>query len=203
MSPLSALEGKFLPYRIVPSWLGAERTADLLRYAISAEARFEPARVTLSTVDTLEPKLRRARVLGDLGSFADILEEKALALQSDLEKSFGMGHRPTTTTQIDLVAHGDGCFFHPHIDTATDDDYVPGKSRRLSLVYYLHRQPRRFEGGRLRLFDLVGKQTIDVEPEHDSLVAFPSIALHEVQPVSCPGGVFADSRFSVNIWLSG
>ena len=203
MSPLSAFEGKFWPYRIVPGWLGAERAADLLRYAISEEARFQPARVTLSAVDMLEPRLRRSLVLRDLGSFADLLKEKALALQPDLEKSFGMGPTPPTTTQIELGAYGDGCFFCPHIDTTTEGQYVPGKSRRLNLVYYLHRQPRRFEGGRLRLFDLAEKQTIDVEPEHDSLVAFPSFALHEVQPVSCPGGVFADNRFSVNMLLSG
>ena len=43
----------------------------------------------------------------------------------------------------------------------------------------------------------------DIVPEFDSLVAFPSFARHEVERTSCPGNAFADSRFSVNLWLCG
>ena len=42
---------------------------------------------------------------------------------------------------------------------------------------------------------------LDVAPEKDSLLIFPSWALHEVMPVVCPSGEFADSRFSVNCWV--
>jgi SM-20-related protein len=73
----------------------------------------------------------------------------------------------------------------------------------MTMVYYLHRQPRIFTGGRLRLFDLGGEQSIWIEPMHDSLLVFPSSARHEVETISCPGGAFADSRFAVNIWLCG
>jgi Rps23 Pro-64 3,4-dihydroxylase Tpa1-like proline 4-hydroxylase len=80
---------------------------------------------------------------------------------------------------------------------------MSGGRRRLTMVYYFHRLTRRFTGGRLRLFDLGGNQTIDLEPSHDSLLVFPSAARHEVERISCPGGDFADGRFSVNIWLCG
>jgi SM-20-related protein len=39
---------------------------------------------------------------------------------------------------------------------------------------------------------------LDLAPENDSLVIFPSWAPHEVMPVVFPSGGFADSRFSVN-----
>ena len=51
------------------------------------------------------------------------------------------------------------------------------------------------------MFDL-GGETIEIEPAHDSLLAFPSSAHHEVETIACPGGAFADSRFALNIWLS-
>jgi len=195
--------GRFLPHRVISCWLGEERAEGLLSYALAEESRFKPTKVSDDGKGLYDPTVRRSSVLKDLGPFAEILREKALALQTDLEAAFGMGHTPTKSTQIELVAHGDGGFYQPHIDTFTGGEFIPGDSRRLSLIYYLHRRPRRFAGGRLRLFELGGQQTIDVDPAHDSLLAFPSFASHEVELVSCPGGSFADSRFAVNIWLNG
>ena len=203
MQDPSSFAGRFLPHRVIACWLGEERAESLLSYALSEEARFETTKVSDSGKRSYDPTRRRSRVLKDLGPFADLLREKALALQSDLETAFGMARASTKSTQIELVAHGDGGFYQSHIDTFVADEFTPGDSRRLSLVYYLHRRPRRFTGGRLRLFDLVGQQTIGIDPAHDSLLAFPSFAPHDVELVSCPGGSFADSRFAVNIWLSG
>jgi SM-20-related protein len=203
MQDPSSLAGRFLPHRVIASWLGEDRAESLLSYALSAEARFKPTKVGDDDQGEYDPTVRQSRVLKDLGPFTGLLREKALALQPDLETAFGMGRASTKSTQIELVAHADGGFYQSHIDTFTGGKFTPGDSRRLSLVYYLHRRPRRFAGGRLRLFDLVGRQTIDIDPAHDSLLAFPSFACHEVELVSCPGGDFADSRFSVNIWLNG
>ena len=114
-----------------------------------------------------------------------------------------MPHEPANSTQMEIVAHGDGAFYRPHTDTYTGDEYTPGGRRRLTMVYYFHRQPRCFTGGRLRIFDLGGGQSIDIEPVHDSLLVFPSYARHEVETISCPDGAFADGRFAVNIWLCG
>ena len=203
MQDPSFLAGRFLPHRVIAGWLGEEQAESLLSYAVSAEARFKPTKVSDNGKRHYDPTVRQSRVLKDLGPFADLLRDKALALQPDLETAFGMARTSTKSTQIELVAHGDGGFYQSHIDTFTGSEFTPGESRRLSLVYYLHRRPRRFAGGRLRLFDLVGQQTIDIEPAHDSLLAFPSFACHEVELVTCPGGSFADSRFAVNIWLNG
>lgn len=203
MSEPSFLGGRFPPHRILAGWLGEAGSARLLAYALAAEAQFIPTRLAHEGTGRLEALTRQSSVLKDLGAFAGSLNRKALALQADLETDFGMAHTSPNSTQIEVVAHGDGAFYLPHTDTFTGDQYSPGGRRRLTMVYYFHCEPRRFTGGRLRLFDLGGGETIDVEPEHDSLLVFPSTARHEVERVSCPDGAFADGRFAVNIWLCG
>ena len=102
--------------------------------------------------------------------------------------------------QIELngQAYNDGCFFRKHSDA---DAGGPNWQRRLSGVYYVHTQPRRFEGGGLVLYDRRGHAHL-VEPGHNSAVFFARDALHEVLPVSCASRAFEDSRFAVNIWIS-
>ena len=203
MSEPSFLAGRFLPHRILPDWLGEAQAAGLLAHALAAEAHFTPTKLNDHGTGHLDAVVRRSRVLKDLGAFAAPLHAKALALQADLETAFDMPHGPANSTQMEIVAHGHGAFYRPHTDTFTGDEYMSGGRRRLTMVYYFHRRPRRFTGGRLRLFDLGGHRTIDVEPTHGSLLVFPSTARHEVETISCPGGAFADGRFAVNIWLCG
>jgi SM-20-related protein len=203
MPELSFLTGRFPPHRILAGWLGEIGSARLLAYALAAESRFIPTRLVHEGTGRHEALTRQSAVLKDLGAFAGPLHRKALALQSGLETDFHMTRTPPNSTQMEVVAHGDGAFYRPHTDTFTGDQYTPGGRRRLTMVYYFHREPRRFTGGRLRLFDLGGGQTIDVEPTHDSLLVFPSTARHEVERVSCPAGAFGDGRFAVNIWLCG
>jgi SM-20-related protein len=199
----SFLAGRFLPHRILPDWLGETEAARLLAFGLAAEARFTPTRLNDHGVGRLDAVVRQSSVLKDLGAFATPLHRKALALQDGLETAFEMPHTPANSTQMEMVAHGDGAFYRPHTDTYTGDEYTPGGRRRLTMVYYLHRRPRRFTGGRLRLFDRGGGQSIEIEPTHDSLLVFPSSARHEVETISCPDGAFADGRFAVNIWLCG
>lgn len=199
MSDLSFLEGRFLPHRVVQGWLGEDQADALLSYAVAERERFKPSKVA----EGLDPDIRRSLVLRNLGPFEGLLSEKALSLQAELATAFGMGREPATSTEIEIVAHGDGCFYRPHIDTFTGDDHVTGEARRLTLIYYLHSRPRRFTGGRLRLYDMAAKSSVAIDPVHDSVLAFPSFAQHEVETVSCPDADFADNRFAVNIWLRG
>lgn len=194
-----SLEGRFLPHRVMPAWLGDADATRLLDYILSAEPRFKASQVS----EGLDADTRRSLVLRGLGPFEALLAAKARALQPELERAFGMGSIAAGEVETEIVAHGDGGFYGPHIDTFTGDDHVHGDRRRLTLVYYVHRRPARFTGGRLRLHDMAGSRTIDIAPQFDSVVAFPSFARHEVERTSCPGNTFADSRFSVNLWLCG
>jgi SM-20-related protein len=187
-----------MPHHVIRDWLGSETADRLLAYALANEQRFCPSEIGQGTVDET---IRRSRVTDDLGPFADLLKQKALGEVAGLYAALGMENVPIARVELELAAHGDGAFYGAHIDTETGRGLGGTRQRRLSLVYYFHRRPRRFGGGRLRLLGLGGGPAVDIEPLHDRLLAFPSFASHEVEPVSCPGGTFADSRFSVNIWL--
>jgi Rps23 Pro-64 3,4-dihydroxylase Tpa1-like proline 4-hydroxylase len=194
-----------MPHRLYSKWLGGEQARSLLAFAIAEQERFTPSTVTADAQSPgqIDVSGRRSRVLRELGPFQARLREKALAIQSELEAAFGMPHVPSVDVEIELVAHGDGDYFQAHIDTFTRVAAATDAARRLSLVYYVHRSPRGFTGGQLRLHSLGAGKALSLEPAHDTLVAFPSFLPHEVEPIVCPDNRFADSRFSVNIWLCG
>jgi SM-20-related protein len=194
-----------MPHRILESWLGGARADQLLAYAVAEEGHFIETKVLLAneTTANVDRSLRRSRVLRDLGPFEQLLRTRAQGLRLELETAFGMSHTPPGEVEIELVAHGDGGFYRPHIDTFTGDSASGGANRRLSLIYYLHRTPRPFSGGQLRLLGLGGGQPLAIEPAHDTLLAFPSFVPHEVEPVTIPREGFENSRFAVNIWLHG
>ena len=75
MSDLSFLEGRFLPHRVVPGWLGEARAEALLAYILAEQGRFRPAKV----MDGLDPTSRHALVLKGLGPFEAILSACAHA----------------------------------------------------------------------------------------------------------------------------
>jgi SM-20-related protein len=105
--------------------------------------------------------------------------------------------------ELELVAHHDGAFFAMNKDTAQDKGAAT--CRMISVVYYFHRQPKSFSGGLLRLHSPAasGKPGtfVEIAPENDTLVFFPSWFPHEVLLVGCPSGRFEDSRFAINCWV--
>ncbi|MFI1890098.1 2OG-Fe(II) oxygenase [Streptomyces jumonjinensis] len=82
--------------------------------------------------------------------------------------------------------------------------------RAVSFVYTLHRRPREFTGGGLRIFDTTVRDGHpacadsfrDIRPDHDTLTFFPASAWHRFQWVSCPSGRLMDSHFSFEGWLA-
>ncbi|WP_229699643.1 2OG-Fe(II) oxygenase [Streptomyces kronopolitis] len=121
--------------------------------------------------------MRRSRSDGDfavpelLSAIEDVREavEQTLGVSCEgTEPSYG------------LNVHNDGDFYLPHQDTGPG----PAAQRLLTFVYYLHRTPRPFQGGNLRVFDVVlpvhtegvasweDRTWRDWEPEHDSIVFF-------------------------------
>jgi len=135
------------------------------------------------------------------------------ALDRIMELTGYSGATPSSL-ELELAAHGDGAHYIPHLDIPLGKDRVPlgawnGEDRALSAVYYFHSEPKRFSGGELRLFrfgttwdcsDADPASYVDLEPIDNSLVVFPSWAMHEVRPVRCPSGEFRDYRFALNCW---
>lgn len=98
--------------------------------------------------------------------------------------------------QIQVTASGDGDFFIPHRDIGHERT----NNRRVTFVYYAHREPASFTGGALR-FHLSGGSFLDVQPRQNSVVFFDPRLEHEVLPVSCAESSLASSRITVNGWF--
>lgn len=192
----------FLPRQSFPDWLGEARAAALLDYALANEARFAPARLTGTVAPTTDPAVRASLVLEDLGPHRTALEAQIHATLPRLDPAMGRLDGAPKAITLELVAHGEGAHFLPHLDTVTGPGAADRKGRRrFSLIHYLHCQPKRFAGGNLRFYSLSGDAWEDVEPRHDLLVAFPSWAMHSVERVHVASGAFSDSRFALNIWI--
>lgn len=185
--------------------LPAEAHDGLLDWILANEAALRPS--TLSG-GRLDPAFRASRSLPRSlgGRWQDALRERIAELFPDLLRATGT--RPFALAEIDLklVAYGDGDFFAPHTDTlvgarrgATD--------RVITAIYYLHREPKGYSGGELRLYPIGAKGAADdpfveLAPQRNALVAFPAWATHGVSPVRCPSRRFEDSRFAINCWLN-
>jgi SM-20-related protein len=186
------------PYGIVHNWLGAEAVERLLMYARSNEHRFKKSQVASRLDPTLKiDGMRSSRRIG-LGDLKGGVKDKFEQLLPTIFETLHI--KPFTPSfELEFVAHGNGDFFTLHRDT--------GKyyHRIITAVYYFHALPKAFSGGELRLHSLVasGEQGtfVDIAPEFDTVVYFPSMFLHEVLPIESPSGEFLDSRFAINCWL--
>ncbi len=104
---------------------------------------------------------------------------------------------------LKLRIYLDGHFFRLHMDCPANSE--TSANRRVSYVYFFHRQPRGYTGGALLLYDtdiennrFTTASFTRVEPDDNSILFFPSACYHSVVPVSCPSKEVADSRFVIN-----
>lgn len=190
----------FTPHLVRQDFLSAGEHCGLLDWSLANEGRFEPATLANGMV---APEIRRSLSLRDLGPMQPVLEQRIAALVPAVIGELRVTPFETSQIELELVAHNDGAHFVLHSDL-----YIGKRSQRgdrmLSGVYYFHRAPKAFSGGCLRLHAIGAKQGdagIDVPPEQNSLVVFPSWGPHEVLPIACPSRAFADSRFAVNCWV--
>jgi SM-20-related protein len=198
-------QGKLLlpPYRIIKDFLSDALAQELLAYALAHEHAFQPARTRAG----YDPMVRISQRLYFGMELKQKLSDRILPLSADFIEALGVSRFEPEGVELELVAHGDGAFYSRHIDTFTAEAAASesGRQRLISAVLYLHRSPKVFSGGALRLYALGRTDTVadfvDIEPQHNSLVVFPSWAPHSVERVSCPSGVFNDSRFAINAWL--
>ena len=190
-----------MPYRVTQDFLSADAHRGLLDWALANEARFRAAPLAGGIVD---PQIRSARVMRDLGSTEPLLRAKIAALVPRWIAELRVTPFDVTEIELELAAHNEGAHFALHTDTYRTALKARG-DRMLSAVYYFHAEPKMFSGGLLRLHRIGARPGdpggADIAPEQNSLVVFPSWGPHEVLRVSCPSGAFADSRFAVNCWI--
>lgn len=180
-------------------------TARLVDYVLSQEQNFKPASIVQpeSSTPVVNERIRKASTLDSLGEFeAVFLERLREQLQTALQR-LGKSPFPLGRIELQITASNDGDYFRLHRDSDGRD------TRELSFVYFFHREPRRFSGGELRIYQtrLISGQLQPADhaqtlsPRQDAIVFFPSLNDHEILPVRVASRAFADSRFTINGWI--
>jgi SM-20-related protein len=200
--PAAALPDNQRPsrYRLVENFLDARQHDELLRFAVSEEARFAASAVTSTDTD-----YRRSKVLHDFPLVSKYFRERIGALAPRLMQEFEIPLFTVADIECQMTAHNEGNYFKLHNDNGSPDT----ATRTISYVYYFHGEPKAFTGGEFRLYHSrvengayhCGEHAVDIEPRNNSILFFPSHCHHEVMPVRCPSERFADSRFTVNGWI--
>ena len=193
------------PYGAVRGVFGASTVSALLDYVGQRQAAFEPGLVRSRRGGgrRVDPSLRHSLSMTDLGPFRPRIESVMRAIAPIALARLGLIEPKVEPQEFEFARYGDGSYFKTHVDTNEQVERV----RILSCVYYFAAIPPRFKGGELRLrgfpdpFRKTPGPTIDITPEPDKLVIFPSWLEHEVLPVHVPSDVWLDGRFSINCWI--
>lgn len=99
--------------------------------------------------------------------------------------------------EMQLTAHANGEYFKRHLDNGSNDT----ANRVLTYVYYYTLDDeRKFSGGQLVLEPGNGNK-YHIEPNHNTIVWFPSGYWHEVLPTVMSSDRWEDSRFTLNGWV--
>lgn len=193
-------EGIILPsdYVQIENFLSSAEANQLLNDILIQEHAFVPAEVIEGN-----PHNRQALVLCASPAIAEFMINRMQNILPDVITQLNVTPFSISHTEVQITAHQDGNYFRQHRDNSKSDH------RKLTYVYYLHRQPKPFSKGELVLYDseinqgcyVAAKSFKLIEPRHNSIVFFLSRNWHEVLPVSCPSNRFEDSRFTINGWI--
>lgn len=194
------------PYLVLRDFLGREANEMMLNYVRDNRTLFQPSTLfRKGKSDVLDSTFRISSSMEPTGPIQDLFKNAIKQALNQINKSLGPPGFVPGSYEVEIAAHNDGAFFKRHIDTATGSNRNAGAARITSAVYYFFQKPAAFTGGELRLRSIAPEEQggghVDIPPENDMLLVFPSWSPHEVLPVSCPSGAFEDSRFAVNCWL--
>ncbi len=188
-------------------FLASAEMSQVVDFALDHEGEFRTSTV-VSAVDAgsrVDATQRRSRLLDQLGELETLFSERIRQQLPVVLRRMGLSDVEPSRIDVQMTATNDGEFFNVHLDNSSERF----KSRKLSFVYFFHREPQAFQGGQLRIFDLTrydqaaqaGARMTEIQPVQNQIVFFPSGYLHEIALVTCPSKDFADSRFTVNGWI--
>ena len=223
LPPASPEVARPVPFVRKEGFLPPQRCSALLDLAVASRERFEPARVAVKrgpkmdrrhgrcgsgnagrcgqrqVVIKVDPSWRNAQTV----DHRIIKREVRPWFEAPLRDAFAdalprlrMREPSGSWVELAMTAYLPGGLFAKHKD---DRRY---STRMVSFVYYFHRQPKRFAGGELLLWDGDGRGAFTlIEPQHNSIVFFPASSLHQVAPVHGDLDDFGDARFAIHGWL--
>ena len=192
---------------VLDEFLAPQELDELTCFTLENESQFQVSEVLSPNAEkgVVNYDHRRSRVLTELGRYQDMVLDRIKAVLPQVLKKLDMEEFNISAVEAQVTASNDGDYFHFHSDNGSD--HV--SSRHLTFVYFFHREPRQFEGGELRIHDAhldVGEYVSEgsyqtIVPQQNQIVFFPCELMHEITPVKCSSGAFADSRFTLNGWL--
>ncbi len=133
---------------VLEEFLAPAELNELLSYTLMHEAQFKVSEVISPGVQprgAVDFEYRRSHVLMDLGLHYDRFIDR---LQNTLPRflsKLGMQPFPVSRVEAQITASKDGDFFRWHNDNGQDEV----SARRITFVYFFHREPKAFEGGEL------------------------------------------------------
>jgi Rps23 Pro-64 3,4-dihydroxylase Tpa1-like proline 4-hydroxylase len=193
---------------VMEEFLTFAELQELLAYVSQKEREFRTSEVVSpGTTSAVDFEYRRSRVLMDVGRHSIAITHRLRSALPGILGKLGCVPFPISNIESQITASNHGDFFGWHNDNSHD----PVLERRITFVYFFHREPKRFTGGELRLYDsrrengdyVPEKNYYTVVPQQNQVVLFNSSLAHEITRVECPSGKFEDSRFTVNGWLRG
>ncbi len=192
---------------VLDEFLTSAELNTLRQYILEQEIRFEISEVLSPgvTAGAVDYERRRSRVLMDLGGHERVIVDRVLTCLPRVLQKWGRDPFPISRIEAQTTASNHGDFFCCHSDNGAE----AVATREITFVYFFHLEPKQFSGGELRIYD--SRRENDnyvptanyrtIVPEQNQLVLFASGLSHEITPVNCPSGQFADSRFTVNGWV--
>ncbi len=197
----AAVFDKLPPYYIKENFFGPALVNQLLVHVVANQTLFESSKVGSSEA-RIDQDIRISSILSDFGALKKEIKERFNAVFSEAIEQLRMPNFELYGTEREIVAHGNGAFYNRHIDIFTGSGEF--SVRALTAVYYFHVQPKKFQGGEIRLLPLRNSELdsayLDIEPINDRLLLFPSWVPHQVMPVVSESVDFKDSRFAINCW---
>ncbi|HXR14925.1 MAG TPA: 2OG-Fe(II) oxygenase [Terriglobales bacterium] len=192
---------------VLDEFLTVTELNQLRQFVFENEMRFEMSEVLSPGVagGAVDYEHRRSRVLLDLGGNEKMITDRLRTCLPRVLQRWGRDTFSISRIETQVTASNHGDYFHCHSDNGVEEV----ADREITFVYFFHREPKQFSGGDLRIYDsrrendnyIPTANYRTIVPEQNQLVLFASGLSHEITPVECPSGKFADSRFTVNGWF--
>jgi len=183
---------------VIKDFLSEENNERIMNYVLNKEQEFKTANI-LYNGSKVQSEDRVALNLYDLGELRALFLKELEGRVDEVYRELGI--KPVEVPEFDMqiAAMGNGGRFIKHIDTVIHKDWE--LQRVVTFVYYFNTVPKKFSGGELKVFPMGFKdgntEPVNLVPENNMLVGFPSFIAHEVLPVQLEDNRFDNYRFNL------
>ena len=190
------------PFVRMTNFLAPGECDRLLALGLAAREQLAPAKV--GSDERLDPEVRVNLEICDRRTEKEIrlqIAPKVRSLVPEILARLRMDGIGRCSIEMSMRVYLDRGFYRAHSDNYSESH----RRRKLSFVYFIHREPRRFSGGDLLLHDTDTDEKAysperfsRIVPLRNSIVFFPCGYSHQVTPVQCGTDDFGDGRWAVN-----